>query len=282
MITLIKEGSNILFDSKRNEKKPYLYLTKHGIGPGTLPKDVKLCKVKDLPNYYTAIWLDRPLSTDELKYYDIYPETKNNELLDRLGISIEELEECNTVKEAKIPKTKSVKVLQGNYGYGWDDLCEYPDDVSSAKERKDDLKAYKENEPGVSFRIITRRVNNPDYVPECNKGLKEKKFTEDFDDYDDYDDIDPGDVVYEGKAYYNKRYSGLAHSEQFSNASDMYDWVWSMCQDGYYVTVYDYEDRNYSYYRWPDNAEYMDLSSAEELETDERGNFLYIDDIGPK
>ena len=282
MITLIKEGSNIPFDSKRNEKKPYLYLTKHGIGPGTLPKDVKLCKVKDLPNYYTAIWLDRPLSTDELKYYDIYPETKNNELLDRLGISIEELEECNTVEEAKTPKTKSVKVLQGNYGYGWDDLCEYPDDVSSAKERKDDLKSYKENEPGVSFRIITRRVNNPDYVPECNKGLKEKKFTEDFDDYDDYDDIDPGDIVYEGKAYYNKRYSGLAHSEQFSNASDMYDWVWSMCQDGYYVTVYDYEDSSYSYYKWPDNAEYMDLSSAEELETDERGNFLYIDDIGPK
>lgn len=108
---------------------------------------------------------------------------------------------------------------------------------------------------------------------------REEMFTE---AYDDYDDFDSGDVVYEGKAYYNKRYSGLAHSEQFSNASDMYDWVWSMCQDGYYVTVYDYEDGEYSYYRWPDNAEYMDLSSAEELETDERGNFLYIDDIGLK
>ena len=111
------------------------------------------------------------------------------------------------------------------------------------------------------------------------KKLKEEKFTE---DYDDYDDIDSGEIVYEGKAYYDKRYSGLAHSEQFSNASDMYDWVWSMCQDGYYVTVYDYEDSNYSYYKWPDNGAYMDLSSAEELETDERGNFLYIDDIGPK
>lgn len=99
---------------------------------------------------------------------------------------------------------------------------------------------------------------------------------------DNEDNLDSGDIVYEGKAYYNKRYSGLAHSEQFSNASDMYDWVWEMCQDGYYVTVYDYEDGEYFYYKWPDNAEYMDLSSVEELETDERGNFLYIDDIGLK
>ena len=99
---------------------------------------------------------------------------------------------------------------------------------------------------------------------------------------DDEDDLDSGDIVYEGRAYYNRRYSGLAHSEQFSNASDMHDWVWVMCQDGYYVTVYDYEDGEYSYYKWPDNAEYMDLSSVEELETDERGNFLYIDDIGLK
>lgn len=188
-------------------------------------------------------------------------------------IDIKETELNNTKNEARIPKTKSVRVLQGNYGYGWDDLCEYPDDISSAKERKDDLKAYRENEPGVPFRIITRRVANPDYVPEC-KTIKEY--------YDEDDELDSGDIVYEGKAYYNKRYSGLAHSEQFSNASDMYDWVWDMCQDGYYVTVYDYEDSSYSYYKWPDNAAYMDLSSAEELETDERGNFLYIDDIGPK
>lgn len=93
MITIREE--NIPWESKRDSKCPYWYITKHGIGPGTLPKDVKLGKVKDLPNYYTAIWIDRPLSTDELKYYDIYPETMNNKLLDRLGISFEELEECN-------------------------------------------------------------------------------------------------------------------------------------------------------------------------------------------
>ena len=52
----------------------YRYLTKHGIGPGTLPRDVTLLKSEDLPNYFTAIYLDRFLTKDELDRYDIYPE----------------------------------------------------------------------------------------------------------------------------------------------------------------------------------------------------------------
>lgn len=58
----------------------YRYYTKHGVGPGTLPKDVKLLDWKDLDNNMTEIWLDRFLTTRELNYYDIYPETMNNEL----------------------------------------------------------------------------------------------------------------------------------------------------------------------------------------------------------
>ena len=49
----------------------YLYIFKHGIGPGTIPSDVSVVKTKDLPNYYTAVWLDRFLTADELKKYDI-------------------------------------------------------------------------------------------------------------------------------------------------------------------------------------------------------------------
>jgi len=63
----------------------YLYIFKHGIGPGTIPDDVSVVKVKDLPNYYTAVWLDRFLTTDELKQYDIPSETRITELLDRIG-----------------------------------------------------------------------------------------------------------------------------------------------------------------------------------------------------
>lgn len=53
---------------------PYRYITKHGIGPGTLPKDVNLVKHEDLENFYTAIWTDRFLTSKELKDYDIFPE----------------------------------------------------------------------------------------------------------------------------------------------------------------------------------------------------------------
>lgn len=57
-----------------NNKKGYRYVTLHGLGPGTLPKDAKLLDWEDLPNYKTAIYLDRPLTTEELKFYDIKPE----------------------------------------------------------------------------------------------------------------------------------------------------------------------------------------------------------------
>ena len=56
-------------------------------------------------------------------------------------------------------KYKYVKVLQGNYGYGWDDLIEYPEGTS-IKERKADLKCYRENERNALHRIIERRVLN--------------------------------------------------------------------------------------------------------------------------
>lgn len=65
------------------------------------------------------------------------------------------------IKAARVGKTKQVSVLQGNYGYGWEDLCQY--DSTNSRECKDDLKAYRENEPGVPFRVIYRRVPNPDY-----------------------------------------------------------------------------------------------------------------------
>ena len=54
---------------KSNSFDGYLYIFKHGLGPGTNPKDVVIVKEKDLPNGYTAVWLDRFLTTSELKQY---------------------------------------------------------------------------------------------------------------------------------------------------------------------------------------------------------------------
>lgn len=72
---------------KRNTQNPYMYFTKHGIGPGTLPRDVKLVDWKNLDDYMTVIYVDRPLSTKELDNYDIIPETRNRELMKEYGIT---------------------------------------------------------------------------------------------------------------------------------------------------------------------------------------------------
>lgn len=82
----------------------YLYLTKHGIGPGTLPKGVKLLDSKDLSNELTAIWLDRFLTTEELEDYDIYPETGIDDVLTKYGID-ETYDSLSSVTSATYDRT---------------------------------------------------------------------------------------------------------------------------------------------------------------------------------
>lgn len=62
------------YESKRDSSFPYMYVLTHGFGPGTLPRGVKVGRVEDYKGY-TVVWLDRPLSSDELKQYDIPAET---------------------------------------------------------------------------------------------------------------------------------------------------------------------------------------------------------------
>lgn len=62
------------YELKRDSSFPYMYVLTHGFGPGTLPRGVKVGRVEDYKGY-TVVWLDRPLSTDELKQYDIPSET---------------------------------------------------------------------------------------------------------------------------------------------------------------------------------------------------------------
>ena len=74
---------------KEDTKKPYIYFTKHGVGPGMLPKDVKIIDWYDVNNYITLIYTDRFLTTKELNDFDIYPETKNSELMDRYNLELD-------------------------------------------------------------------------------------------------------------------------------------------------------------------------------------------------
>jgi predicted RNA-binding Zn-ribbon protein involved in translation (DUF1610 family) len=65
----------IIDEAEETEGKDYRYITNHGIGPGTLPNEKGLyIKSEDLPNGKTAIYLSRPLTSEELKKYDIKPE----------------------------------------------------------------------------------------------------------------------------------------------------------------------------------------------------------------
>lgn len=133
-------------------KGGYLYILKHGIGPGTIPRDVTVVKTKDLPNYYTAVWLDRFLTADELREYDIPSETDINKYLGRINycqkngdvVPCDDVQACGQVTAAvkthpKIPTgwnrvsegddengnwTTISKELPNNDGYYWIDLYE--------------------------------------------------------------------------------------------------------------------------------------------------------------
>ena len=100
-----------------------------------------------------------------------------------------------------------------------------------------------------------------------------------YDEFYDYDDseYESGDIRYEAKAYYQKTWRGLADSAKFSNIYDLRDWISNMVQSGFFVEVYDYEDGEYRYYAWPDNAEDFDITDVDELEIDRNGDFFYLD-----
>ena len=62
-------------DAVPYEKRRYWYWTKHGLGPGTLPKGVNVLDAKDGQNqkgtWGVFVLLDAVLNTDELKQYDL-------------------------------------------------------------------------------------------------------------------------------------------------------------------------------------------------------------------
>lgn len=59
-----------------------------------------------------------------------------------------------TVKQNKY---NYVKVIQGNYGYGWEDVSEY--DKKEFSTVKNDLKEYRLSNTGA-YRLIDRRILN--------------------------------------------------------------------------------------------------------------------------
>lgn len=72
------------------------------------------------------------------------------------------------IKSARNPKQFEVYVSQEYVpDYGWEDIVQYDDTSSeSLREAKQDVKDYKEN--GYNARVITRRIDNPNYRAPSN------------------------------------------------------------------------------------------------------------------
>ncbi|MBO5017043.1 MAG: hypothetical protein J6C92_14725 [Bacteroidaceae bacterium] len=131
------------------------------------------------------------------------------------------------IKAARVGKTKLVYVLQGNYGYGWDDLCEY--EKNQLSECKADLKAYRENQP-ANYRIIERRVPNPDYKenPVEQSTTSKRKYTIKASS-DSYSMADYDIVIYRNS---EKVYSGSVYDYSFSTA------IKTLCKDSENLRVF--------------------------------------------
>lgn len=75
IILAAREQHGLKFGNKNEafEKDggPFWYFTKHGIGPGMLPKGVNVVDTKEDDNFGTYIALDKVLSTQELKDYEL-------------------------------------------------------------------------------------------------------------------------------------------------------------------------------------------------------------------
>lgn len=62
----------------------------------------------------------------------------------------------------RIPKTEVILVIQGNYGYGWDDVSAYPENQHA--QARADLREYRASGQG-SHRMIRRRVDRVTQEP---------------------------------------------------------------------------------------------------------------------
>lgn len=174
---IFKEGTSIPRNASRIKLGDEEYSRNGGYWVKTSEKD------NPMPTYYPSDFLRTQSRFDK----------KDIEVLD-------------TDKNYKPTRTREVKVLQGNYGYGWDDLLSY--DVKDKEEMqnlKRDLKDYRENEPNAQHRVITRREKIEESVSmsepkPADKDTKPKAKIKDYLNYElEDDDTETGGVSFNGE-----------------------------------------------------------------------------------
>lgn len=72
-----KDDFIVLDEARGNygHEGPFWYYTKHGIGPGTLPKDVQVVDIYEDDDFGTYVALDSVLTADELQEYELKEQT---------------------------------------------------------------------------------------------------------------------------------------------------------------------------------------------------------------
>jgi hypothetical protein len=118
------------------------------IGEGTIPRNATKIRATDRMNKKSIDLYkhDKYWKDSEGEDYNLYDPAYLRKWND--------IEVLETDPNYKPNRTKPEYVVQGNYGYGWEDLTASDNPL----EAKADLKAYRENELGVAHRLITRRV----------------------------------------------------------------------------------------------------------------------------
>lgn len=156
-------------DSKRSTSRPYAYATKHGVGPGMLPKDVELVDWEDLDDNMTLIYVDRPLSTKELEYYDIYPETKLDAILKQYGKKIGASSRAKRRFTIKANKNSGSKIYEITYDHYKDTVV--VDSFESEQDAVDKLIDKLEAEGSTGCFVNPDEYNEDEYVIGGNHGL---------------------------------------------------------------------------------------------------------------
>lgn len=263
---------------KSNSDARYLYIFKHGIGPGTIPSDVQIVKTKDLPNGYTAVWLDRFLTADELKQYDIPSETRINELLGRIDycqkngdvVPCGEVEACDVTATSDIGAdlptfrefatteweilndgSKRLKLKDLFVYFGTDKQWNASDpgywyEIKVGDNTYKESKKYSIDNKERCYKAMQRAVSEllqSDSIESCdNSEIDACGDTKYFANMvsASIDDSDDDKFLVEG--YYDNQRQGLAESAETSDISYLNELINEYANKGYYITVHNLTD----------------------------------------
>lgn len=223
----------------------YLYIFKHGIGPGTMPSDVHIVKVKDLPNYYTAVWLDSFLTTDEMKRYDIPFETDIKYYLDRIGyclkdgdvVPCDDVEACDNITSSTISDGFEIgDIVEIHTSMdGW--FGEY--EVIREAEPTDYIRLsqnYMQDYPGTKYLLKSTEPSFFDETIETPNNMRKIHTVEACDNITASDDFDNDeDEIYWVQAYSSKPHRGLADDFSINDWDAAIEKLVEFANDGYYV-----------------------------------------------